>query len=254
MKKLFVGIAATAMAAALCVSFAACGEPSSAKDVQGYEVTEEQWDAAFDTFDKEDAKFTIEETTTYEMTYTADLTIVGGKKTSGTYTNKSTLTYVNNGVKQSVKGESNAASTGDYTYDELVQYLGMSTYAPKEGKTEIEMYLDRTDGKHILYRKDVNGDWQKGETFGGDLFDDGQLGEQGDFDQYKYDETLKGYVDKDYTEKSKDYVVYKFNKDAQLIAVYMYSTTGTGNALGSTTERSYVISHKAGDITLPTVD
>ncbi len=254
MKKFFVGIAATVLAAAMCVSFAACGGTSAdkAKSIKGEQVTEEQWDAAFQALEKDDAKFTIKMASTYEMTFEVDLTEVGGKKTSGTLTQSATVTYVNNATKQSEKGEINISSKGDFSFADLLENLGIPADQVKEGKTEMEMYTEKEGEGYTSYQKDKDGNWYKGKAYDSllPLYD---FNEDGRFTEYKYDETLQGYVDKDHTEDSHDYIVYKFNKDGQLVAAYSYSSKGSTDAMKQINEMSYIIEYSAKDITLPTV-
>ena len=250
MKKLFVGIAATVLAAAMCVSFAACGgdggSDAKAKAVKGEEVTEAQWDAAFDALEKDDAKYTVEEETVNTATYRVD------KKTGGTLTQKTVMTYINNGAKQSQKGESDVTAEGDFSFADLLANLGLfDEYAPKEGKTEVERYTEKAEGRYTGYAKDADGNWQKSAST--NLVPADLKSKQGDFADYKYDAKLKGYVDKDYTAEDKIYTVYKFNGDGQLSAVYMYYTSGGGSAIESVRERSYLFTYEAAEITLPTV-
>ena len=254
MKKLFAGIAATALAAAMCVSFAACGESGAdkAKSIKGETVTEEQWDAAFAAFEKDEAKFTIEAISSATSTYTLDLTVLGEGKKSGTLSQKATYTYINNGAKQSAKGTMEVSAKGDFSYAELVEYLEMGEYASQEGKSKDEVYSEKAAIGYTVYTKDKDGKWQKNASAGGAVplyyFD-----EAGNFGDYKYDETLKGYVEKDYKADDENYQVYKFDKDGNLVAFYSHTMMEAGTMLGETSEVGYTISYTAKDITLPTV-
>ena len=261
MKKLFVGIAATVLAAAMCVSFAACGETGAdkAKSVKGEEITAEQWDKAFDVFTKDDAKFTLETATKAVYTLTADATSIGGKKSEGSITSVNTGTSIVNGAKQSVKDEIEVTVSGDYKYDEIANKLPNSSGLEKEGKKTVEAYSEAAEGgDYTIYTKDDAGNWKTTKSSDHVAMETLYVcAPYGNFDNYKYDENLKGYVEKDYKEgETKSYQVYKFDKDGKLIAVYLYYEKAEGNdALKMTTisEMSVIVSYDAKDITLPTV-
>lgn len=255
MKKLFVGIAATVLAAAMCVSFAACGD-SSAKDVKGVEITAEQWNAAMEVFEKDDAKYTVEFEMKQVYNLTVDGTVIGGEKKSGSVTAISRGTYMNNGAKQSAKGEGEVTFDGDYAKEDLMNNLHLDEDEFEGIQKATEMYAEKADGKYTVYTQDDAGKWTK-DSSSGSIIPVSYYAPDGDFADYKYDETLKGYVDKDYKAEDTEYTVYKFNSDGQLIAIYSYVGYSQGVESMQMTldyETSLVISYSASDITIPTVE
>ena len=255
MKKLFVGIAATMLAAAMCISFAACGD-SSAKDVKGAEITAEQWNAAMDVFEKDDAKYTVEFEMKQVYNLTVDATSAGGEKKSGSVTAISKGTYMNNGAKQSAKGEGEVTFDGDYAKEDLMNNLHLDEEQFEEMQKKTEMYAEKATSGYTVYTQDEEGKWTKDGKSSG-LIPVSYYAPDGDFADYKYDETLRGYVDKDYKAEDTEYTVYKFNSDGQLIAIYSYVGYSQGvEAMKMTLdyETSLVISYTASEITIPTVE
>ena len=277
MKKLFIGIAATALAAAMCVSFAACGETPSAtdaKDVQGYEVTAEQWNAAFEAFTiealtKEDAEFTITETTSYTYTLKPMTDPETNEELNGGYTLKDEIVYIKKGDKEHGINTRIRKFTGDgLRMSALTQIPGAlpsadATTTPDKSPvqetttTTAEGYTERTaDGYWTYEQKD--GKWMKmrgGNSFAS-YFD--YVFIYGNFktqcENYTYSEANKGYIPKDYSAEDSDLLtVIKFDRDGKLIAIYAERYEEYPGSTESLTT-GLVIEYSAKEITLPTVE
>lgn len=257
MKKLFFGMAAAVLSAAMCLQFAACGGSGAdkAKSIKSAEVTEEQWNAAFEALEKDDAKFTVEFASAQSNaveTEAAD----GGKK-SGTFLSSSAVTYVINGAKQWMKGEQTLSVKGDYSFAELAAALEMPAESYKEGTTKSEQYAEKTGAGYSLYSQAEDGSWSK--SLPSPFYDLNPIENYeryGDFAEFKYDETLKGYVEKDYTESSKSYFVYKFDGSGMLVAICMHygdEYTAGGLKIVGSSDVNMLISYKADEIDLPAV-
>lgn len=219
--KLLFGFATAAMAAVMCVGFAACGGVD-AKSVKGEEVTAEQWEAALDALDAEDAKYTIEATST-------------SKSDKGNTESESTL--VVNGAKT------------HYTYKSTMEVDG------EKQTDEGDIYVEHKDGAYVVYEKGEDGKWTSEEersnhydytTILGVVF-----GGYPAYDEYKYSADDKGYVLKDVAEGESSPVI-KFDKDGKLVAVYFNGKLDM-EFLVLETEVNVVIDYDAKDITLPTV-
>ena len=255
MKKSIVGIAATVLSAAMCLSFAACGN-MSAKRIKGAEVTEKQWDAAFEALTREDAEFTVDCEGENISTVQTDASAEGGKK-SGTLTTVFTETYVIMGTQRSLAGEQTNSAKGDYAFADLLAALGRSPGDVKEGKEKIGEYVEKIDADYTaIYILKANGSWSwiPLDSSDDDLDPIDDYGQYGNFGKFKYDETLKGYVDAGYTESSDDHSVYKFNEEGQLTAIYLYhreEKTAGGSKTVTSREVSMTISYGAGELALP---
>ena len=218
--KLLFGFATAAMAAVMCVGFAACGGVD-AKGVKGEEVTAEKWEAALDALDAEDAKYTIEATT---------------KMTADGYSAEGTATLVVNGAKVYYKSESTEEVEG-------------------EKETDVyEAYTEYKDGKYTVYKKDDDGKWTSEESPFGGVSYSYILGVAFSgipkYDDYKYSADDKGYVLKEVAEGESSPVV-KFDKDGKLVAIYFNGKQDIGIEVDM--ELNAVIDYSAKDITLPTV-
>lgn len=259
MKKVFVGISAAALAAVMCVAFVGCGEGADAQSITSETVTAEQWDAAFAALEKDDAKYTIDAKSEFVITVTANQTENGEKKIVGTITTTQPGIFINNGAKQFSKTESATFSVdGDFTPEEIEEYLGGD---PDElaNKPEEEAYAERdASGVSTIYTKDRDGKWET-IHYQGHL--NPIVGNMPipDFDGVKYDEALKGYVEKDHETGEEFYIVFKFNKSGQLAAIFIHEGDGKAEDKGDVSvlsylEVSYVISYTAKDFSLPTVE
>lgn len=219
--KLLFGFATAAMAAVMCVGFAACGGGPNAKSVKGEEITEEQWNSFTDVFEKEDAKYTIE---TSVKTETDDA--------SGS----TTLTLIQNGAKSYYKLEASGKSAGD-----------------KVEHTE-ESYVEYKDGKYTVYTKGEDGKWtSEEENYSPYDYTDtlgpltGMMTQLVSYAAFEYSADQKGYVLKNLPEGATSPVL-KFDKDGRLVAIYYAYDTEQGSM-----ELNLVIDYDAKDITLPTV-
>ena len=218
--KLLFGFATAAMAAVMCVGFAACGGVD-AKSVKGEEVTAEQWEAALKALDAEDAKYTIEATST-------------SKSDKGNTESESTL--VVNGAKT------------HYTYKSTMEVDG------EKQTDEGDIYVEHKDGAYVVYEKGEDGKWTSEESPFGGVSYSYILGVAFSgipkYDDYKYSADDKGYVLKEVAEGESSPVV-KFDKDGKLVAIYFNGKQDIGIEVDM--ELNAVIDYSAKDITLPTV-
>lgn len=219
--KLLFGFATAAMAAVMCVGFAACGGVD-AKSVKGEEVTAEQWEKALKALGAEDAKYTIEAT---------------NKMTADGYSAEGTSTLVVNGAKVYMKSESTEEVEGEKESDVY------------------EAYTEYKDGKYTVYEKDDDGKWTSEESSYGGVDYTYILGTAfsgfPEYDDYKYSADDKGYVLKEVAEGESSPVV-KFDKDGKLVAIYFNGKRDIGFEVEM--EFNAVIEYSADEITLPTVE
>ena len=255
MKKLFVGLAATVMAAAMCASLVGCGGVD-AKSVKGYEVTEEQWIAACEALEKDDAVYTIKSLEKSDVTMEVDLSQIlpGGKKMSGGAKGTEETTYVKNGALEYVKSTTKAKLSGDY--EEIMKTIMGDDYEANLEEEE-ETYAELKDGAWTYYEKNEEGAWEKDTGYGSIMWRSYRW-YKNSYSDFEYSAEHKGYIEKDYdpADEEAELLVIKFNKDAQLVAVYMeanYDEEETGMKYTGSSVSHYVIEYKAKDITLPTV-
>lgn len=270
MKKLFVGIAAGVLAAAMCVSFAACGSSVDAKGIKGEEVTEEEWNAAIDAVLADDAELTIEYLS--KNSNKSELTMNAGgstEKLNAKSKMEQRMTYIQKGAKQSGKGYYEISYSGDL--EGMAEAMGQQA-GVQEGKTELEAYSEvTTDGTHY-YAKDEEGEWtldEDGDTVIEELFDEYYMlkyNVKNHYNDYTFSEEHKGYIPANYDAEDGDtlYVVKFQNK--KLTGVYIESNyTREQDMLEDVmpgtmimkveveASINIVISYEAKDITLPTV-
>lgn len=242
MKKLLLGFTAAAMAAVMCVGLVGCGGGPDAKSVKGEVVTEAQWDAALDELRKDDAVYTIEY---LEVDSSSAKGSFLGEDVSGSYEWTKSITAVKNGSKEYYKETNKAESSGAAAEEH-------GTEANYEKTTEL--YAEIVDGKYVHYTQ-VDGAWKKtdGLTSIINIYD--IIGFLGDFDEYEYSDAHKGYVRKGQAD-DETVMVFKFNKDGKLVALYC-GYEDEGEDMGVKTTDSYefniVITYEADDINLPTV-
>ena len=244
-KKLFVGIAAATLAAAMCVSFAACGAGGGgkAKGIKGYEVTEEQWNAAIEALQKDDAVFTIDYYTEVSVNASG-----GGQK--GSTKTTSTYTVIKNDGKEYVKSV------------DTVEYGGamVTEQTPKKTEEIDIMYAERegTGTLYTVYDDTEDGGWDKSENENSIIplsiiFD---WVESYTYSDYKYSAEDKGYI-LSTTGEDEDPFVIKFDKDGRLSAVYYGHEEKVETPVSkATTTATYsvVITYTAKEITIPTVE
>lgn len=276
MKKVFAGIFAAALAAVMCVAFVGCGENGgnggnggngesggsggnnesgvNAKEFVGEIVTEAQWKAAFEFFKGDDAEFTVEMDSSSTTTVTVDLTETGGKRSSGIFIAEESGTFINYAAKQSLTSSYTTSVKGDFPIEELAELMHSNPEKLKE-TWESEEYAVRGDaGKYTVYEKNDADEWETSE--GRSLDPMKYYYPEGDFADFKYDETLKGYVDADYEADDTHYYVYKFNEQGRLAAIFVYeifTDTLDGNELTSVAEVNFIFTYTAKDFSLPNV-
>lgn len=248
--RLLFGLAASMMAALMCVGFAACGRVD-AKTFAGEEITEEQWNDAVRLLQNEETRFTIEAQATSNGTVEADLTPNGGSKLSGDVSSTGTWSYVRNGNKEYTKQVEDVTFSGDAKriYEVFGPIVDM-----KEGRTEEERYTEKNDSVYTLYYRDDNGNWKKRRGVSSQNMLAGIL-KVTDYNRYEYSTEQKGYVLKDAGEDK--LLVLKFDKNARLSAVYYVATEEpfqSGVEIRLTGEMKFLITYDAGEINLPKVE
>ncbi len=259
MKKLWVGLAAAALAGVMCASLTACGT-TSAKDIEGKEVTEEQWTAAFAYFNNEEADYALTAVMKYDISIKA-IDPDTQDKLSGTLETESSATYTKKGSKIHYEGEGSTKISGDAR--RLAELMHEEEMLPPEGKNEIsqetEQYAEYVEGAGTTYyvKNEETGAWTKTSNQSFYLPISSILRYATGFAQFTYSAENKGYIPKDYTpEGSEELVVIKFDKDGKLVAIYNPSTDTDGEGDEEEiweTEMSYIISYDVKDFTLPTV-
>lgn len=248
-KKLFVGLAAAALAGVMSLGLAACNVSTGAKSVTGEKVTEKQWITAFKEFSSDKAQMTVEAYTTATVNYTHK-TMVHTTEWSSNIS--ADLTLVKNGKLEMAVGNYEIELSGDKAAAEKV--------VGKEQDKEVKKYSEISKDTIYNYEKGIDGFWTKEEASSsvftgsfkyafGDIMDN--------YDKYLYSVEHSGYVSKTYKEGDSNVTVYKF-KDAKLVAIYIYfETTNITDEVQeyerSTIKReeSYTISYSAEEITLP---
>lgn len=248
MKKWFAGMMAGALAAAMCVSFAACGEDKvDAESVVGSKVTEEQWDAAFDALTANSARFAD--------VFTARTQVVA-EGIEGTLTQYGTWSKYGNKERMQA----------DYSYSGKEPVRGLPAYRG-------ESFMENIDGTNYFYDKIKDlGQWEIGSNgvehyvqgtgeekwvkseFYSPMWFFGQLIEVliqtesgAGFENFNYDAERKGYiVSETYTPTgmSGDDLIVKFDEEGRISAFsYHYYW-----------DVQCVVEYTAGEIKLPTVE
>lgn len=254
-KKLFVGLAAAALAAVMCVSFVACGDNTpDAQDTKGVEVTAEQWTAAFEALTKEDAEYTY----TMKTTYTSSITMTDpdtGKELKGGGVSTTELVYSKKGNKEYMVSTETNKISGDAR--RIMILMGLSESDLPEGDTTTETeerYGEKTADGYVLYVQ-VDEKWttRDGNSFAPDALDSYKYAD------FVYSKENGGYIPKDYSaEDGDELMVIKFDKDGNLVAMYMESPEESEkDSSGATTTMSGVgeatFQYSVKDIILPTV-
>ncbi len=246
-KRVVFGLVSAALAAVMCIGFAGCGG-SKAESIKGEEVTEKQWDKAFDYFTEEDAKYTIsyseEWTTEYKFVYLDE-------KLSGSGKDVRTIDAVKNGAKEYVKQTDTIEFSGD------MKKIAAALDDEVEEKEETEeTYAEFKSGAYTVYTQDDDDKWGTSQADRTIIpFERVTGGLSFDYSSYEYSSDMKGYILKGAIKNGYMYVV-KFNSDGQLSAIsYTLERTTKSGSYEETTTRvlSVVIEYKADEITLPTV-
>lgn len=256
-KKLFVGLAAATLAAVMCVSFAACGDKTpDAKDTKGVEVTAEQWTAAFEALAKEDAEYTFTMVTTYNSSATMTDPETS-KELKGDQVDTRKVVYSKKGNKEYEARTETLKISGDARRIMVLMGMSESELPEKDTTTETEeRYGKKTADGYVLYVQE-DGKWTKGSgsSFSPvSEFDSYKTG----YENYTYSEENKGYIPKDYSAEDGGLEVIKFDKNGNLVAIYMEwletAETNTSDIVTTTTVvNSYTIQYSAKDIKLPKV-
>ena len=229
MKKWFVGMMAGVLAAVMCVSFAACDKKEiDAESIEGKEVTEAQWNAAFDELLSEDAVYTVRGEVIHKLTATE-------KEQTASCTMKFSGFAVENGKREHLKIE-----------QQIVEYLGDVKEVFRLSDDDLENYMkgDHGDGSLECYSEfhDTNTDYYENDwdtdtwthysnTRGGSSVrpsvEDLVAACKDNFALFRYDSEKKGYVASDALANDKNsdydylpYAVLKFDENGKLVALY----------------------------------
>lgn len=239
MKKLLIGISAALCAVIMGACLAACAP--DAKDVTSIEVTEEEWNAAFEYLYKDDAVYTMTSISQVEIRC-VDGTITGCD------------TYICNRNKNKTKD----AETLTYDFPDSLKEMAQSMFGSdvESGKTaEVETYGEAKDGEYYDYYK-VDGKWIKSKGYVSyELLSRLLSGNNMSYSYYEFNAEKKGYVRNDLEDSSESPVV-KFGKvgdEVRLIAVYTLLNNTQGE-ISQTAESNVTISYSSPEITLPTVE
>lgn len=275
MKKSFA-VAAFALAGAMCCGLAGCGAGGSdaggsgaggsgdkgvfqqAQDCEGYEVTEEQWAAAFALFEN---PFAAEGT---EYTVNGSYKIDANDAETGKYLGSFVLND-----KFILKG--NKAWTWEkYNYDyedenEQGEKNSYYEYAIEDGFGVFYAYYQGSDNTwNILITPDVDIDYSDmGEACAMALsLSNGLMSEV--YSDFTYNADKKGYVgsriygkdeiggeDEIYFGEGEGEKVVKFDEEGRLIAIYTDTPTPVKNQVG---RAAIVITYEAQDFDLPAAE
>lgn len=270
MKKLWTSLAVLTLAGALCVPFAACGQSGSGSDAlakakafRGAEVTEEQWDAAFEALkqDNSDLKVTIDCISQYKNETKRESPLTG-KTSSLTIQYQFALRGVKNGAQEYETLDMNGKYAGDKSLAD--EDMDMDVYLDYVNHKE-EWYGEQTDDGYFVYEKDETGRWtrEEGVSF---LVDDPYLefglfvdfGEE--YDEYIYDAEQKGYVPKyanRYSDEYDRFEVLKFDSEGRFVAWISIAsgshTMKEGGSIAESSSSAFFYTYQAENITLPQV-
>lgn len=274
MKKGFMGIVAVMLAGAMCIGFAACDENTgngeggsqTVDEIEGAEVTAEQWADAIAYFQSDGAKFTMTRTEKREITCTdVDDPVGSAGKLNGTAAYVWTIKVAKNGNKQSkeetmkLEGDENVKAFGIYLDGLPSEEEAASNNHPIEyyEKIEDDPSLGGSSGGLSYsvgwrYVQQENGGWTKTagpygyvEELLMNLRYEVELWEYG---QFEFDGEKKVYNNGIYN--------MKFNADGQLVAFYYTIDESDEVGPGSTAyeTRSLIFSYEAPEIILPVVE
>lgn len=263
MKRKTFGIAAAVLAGALCFGLCACGEGGNsgnvdAENIVGHEVTEAQWEAAFDELAKEDAAYTVKGKIVSVVTETEG-------EFSATVTNEYSGTYVRNGGKDHVKGTQKCLDfSGDIAEVYGEETAGLITGHKGEVVNSLEAYTEKkADGYYVYFwypymvQNWIKGgpieDFYDASIYGGfeimDLIEECREY----FHLFRFDAEKKGYVvasaDGDMDEKYENTVI-KFNEEGKIAAIF--GEEGEHGFHDRKIVFHFVVEYTAEEIVLPT--
>lgn len=229
MKKKIIACVTSAVLFSVALSvITACG---GAKGMKGYEVTKEQWDAAFELLEEYENcdRITIDYAREMELRGTLDTSALGGKKVTGGAAFKENTKAMICYDKQSFTKNTDSKLLDDWKLIFADDLAGVS-----EGKKSTTLYAERTAAeKFKTYSINKEGtEWESSESAEGvvpavydllekdantietylDLFD---------FNSYRYSSEDKGYVlkESEIVEEIKALVI-KFNEEGLLTGIY----------------------------------
>lgn len=276
MKKLLTGVFMAVLAGAMCASFAACGgdgvggggTSQNAEQFEGKEVTEEQWNAAKEALERDDAEKDYAEYTVGITANTKENVKMtdpeSQKQLSASAQETTTVEFIKKGAKEYMKTTATMKYSGDY--ETIWKLNGNSEEEiPKSVTTETkEIYaeMDVDDvghytGLYTIYEKDDNDVWTKESDTPSPTEKIFYVAEDhviGDYEDYVYDAKQKGYVPKDPGEDFSGPTVIKFDGQGRLIASIFsgnYNKEDGSTAMTAEGAVAYYITYTAKEIALP---
>ncbi len=251
MKKQLAKMLAVALAGAMCLGIAACGEDEekapeelSAEEIVGVEVTAEQWKAAVEQFSENDEKCTaiILMEQVYEVTDYPSPDAEGGK-ISGKASYNGEALAIKNGSKEYMKSETKISG------DEAVK----NNVLKGMGEEVFEQYIERTADSNFDYQQE-DGKWKKRSISSNKVGFSVSVGHF--FDYYAFEDATfsaeeKGYVIDEGS--TGPHTILKFNDQGKLVAV-IQSQTSERDGIKMTMSQTVTISYDAEEIVLPTVE
>ena len=252
--KTMMGLVAVGVSILFCLGTAGCGD-TDAEGVRGEVVTEKQWNAALECFEKDDAVYTIE----YDYLYEEEVECVYvDEKLSGTLTDREHFQARKNAEREYLKKTEKSEFKGDSK--KILKALNVEREEVDE--TE-EVYAELIGKVYTFYRQNDDDKWVK-ETQDSSLIGMAIAVKMQNipltYSSYEYSSEMKGYILKDALEKSAlggDIYILKFNDDGQLSAMYFESETvskTSGWSRKLNLELNIVIEYEADDIEMPQVD
>lgn len=251
-------LASLALAGAMCVGFAACGDNGlEAASIKGEEVGEEVFEKAFgfeDNDNYKNVKFVIERKTVFDADGSSSEFYT---KTTAVYADS--IQYVLTETKVVAKGIDSEEDLEDFE-----EYLKEEDYEAKlaevkdgkkvnfEYEKEEEYYIDSEGNGYV---KDEDGKWTEADSYLRTVEQIflGQLGiNSTKFGDYKYNGDVKGYVRNGDTANS----VLKYKEDKLKAVSHEVESSGSVNGIkaSSTMSFSAVATYGGQSLALPTVE
>ncbi len=244
-RKVLLGIAATALAAVMCVGFSGCGGVN-AESVRSEKVTETQWNSALAYFKEDNAVYTV---SFIEQETVEAYAKIFGEELFGKATEIISVKAIKNGATEYLKRDEKSQVDND-----CKKILEAMNIKYEEYDRTNETYSSYRNGKYTVYRQDNDGKWGT-YTASSSIMPNLTSLMQGTYNEYEYSEDLKGYVPK-YRNSYDPYYILKFNSEGKLSAIYSDSKSTKlldRYEYKASSILNLVIEYQAKNITLPTV-
>lgn len=262
MKKVLSGVLAGVLAAVMCASFVACGEKEiDAEGIEGKEVTEAQWIAAFDELMSEDAVYTVRGEVIHKLTATE-------KEQTASATLKYFGFAVENGKQehltieqQIVEYSGNVKEVFRLSDNDLENYM-----KGDHGDGSLECYSEFHETSTDYYENDWNTDtWthysnrRSGSSVRPSVSDLVSRCKE-NFASFRYDSEKKGYVASEEIAKGENdflpYAILKFDENGKFVALcgeMEYEGRGFIDVKGiNSAQFQFTIEYTAEEIVFPT--